>query len=39
MAAMDFNQDPVQGNRVKDSCCNEGCEEFVVPGGDLAFEA
>src|SRR5271168_4876480 len=25
-----------QGNRVKESCGDEVCEEFVVPGGDLA---
>src|ERR1700730_10624523 len=27
-----------QGNRVKNLCCNETCEEVVVPGGDFAFE-
>lgn len=28
-----------QGNRVKGSCCDEACEEVVVPGGDLAADA
>jgi len=27
-----------QGNRVKNSCGYEACEEVVVPGGDFAFE-
>ena len=27
-----------QGNRVKESCGDEACEEVVVPGGDLAAE-
>jgi hypothetical protein len=29
---------PPQGNRVKKSCCDEACEEFIVPGGDFALE-
>jgi hypothetical protein len=28
-----------QGNRVKESCGEEACEEVVVPGGGLASEA
>src|SRR6266852_5782466 len=28
-----------QGNRVKDSCCDEACEEIVIPRGDFAAEA
>src|SRR3984893_9130955 len=28
-----------QGNRVKTSCGNKTCEEFVVPGGNFAFKA
>jgi cyclic beta-1,2-glucan synthetase len=28
-----------QGNRVKESCGDETCQEFVVPSGDLAPEA
>ena len=30
--------DGLQGNRVKESCGDKACEEFVVPGGDLAAE-
>ena len=26
-----------QGNRVKDSSCDEACEEFVVPSGGFAL--
>jgi transposase len=29
----------IQGNRVKESCGDETCQEFVVPSGDLAPEA
>src|SRR5450756_1441241 len=29
----------VQGNRVKNSSCDETCEEVVVPSGDFAFES
>ena len=28
-----------QGNRVKNSSCDETCEEVVVPSGDFAFES
>src|SRR5712691_4162378 len=28
-----------QGNRVKNSCCDEACEEVVIPSGDFAAEA
>src|SRR5215510_7436067 len=28
-----------QGNRVKKSCGDQTCEEFIVPWGDFAFEA
>src|SRR5260370_18179808 len=28
-----------QGNRVKNSCCDEGCEEVIIPSGDFAAEA
>jgi hypothetical protein len=28
-----------QGNRVKDSCCDEACEEVVVPSGGFALES
>jgi hypothetical protein len=31
--------DGSQGNRVKNSCGDEACEEFVIPGGDFAAEA
>jgi hypothetical protein len=27
-----------QGNRVKESCCDEACEEVVVPSGDFSLE-
>jgi hypothetical protein len=29
----------LQGNRVKESAGDEGCEEVVVPGGDLTAGA
>ena len=29
----------VQGNRVKKSCCDEACEEVIVPCSNLALEA
>src|SRR5258707_15476475 len=29
----------LQGNRVKNSCCDEACEEVVIPSGDFAAEA
>src|SRR5450759_5294162 len=32
-------QQDVQGNRVKNSSCDETCEEVVVPSGDFAFES
>jgi hypothetical protein len=28
-----------QGNRVKESCGDEACEEVVIPGGDFAAES
>src|ERR1039458_9817679 len=31
--------DSGQGNRVKNSSCDETCEEVVVPSGDFAFES
>src|SRR5258707_9533182 len=31
--------DRLQGNRVKNSCCDEACEEVVIPSGDFAAEA
>ena len=29
----------VQGNRVKELCGDEACEEVVIPGGDFAAES
>src|SRR5882672_2508939 len=33
------NPTDIQGNRVKNSCCDEACEEVVIPSGDFAAEA
>jgi len=33
------NAYPLQGNRVKELCGDEVCEEVVIPGGDFAAES
>src|SRR5664280_3486385 len=34
-----FRPERAQGNRVKNSSCDETCEEVVVPSGDFALES
>ena len=33
-----FKRGLAQGNRVKESCGDEACEEIIIPCGDFAFE-